>query len=131
MHPSQFQLVAQVGYCLAISLIKISILFFYLRFILYKPFRWFIYFIMFVVSGYGIGSVGVNAFACSPVRKVWDPAITYGRCIDRTSFYVANGSINIATDFVMLCIPITIVSKLKMPLRQKILIALVFSIASL
>lgn len=54
-----------------------------------------------------------------------------GSCINRPAVYLANGVLNVVTDFVILLLPVPMIRGLQMPFRQKLLLAAMFSVGSL
>lgn len=70
-------------------------------------------------------------FACKPLAASWDPTLAQtAECIDRGAIYVATAGIGIFTDIVLLSLPLPIVVSLNIPLRQKIILVLLFAIGS-
>lgn len=63
---------------------------------------------------------------CFPVAFNWDPTIKGGRCVDRPALYVSTSAFNIATDFLILGLPLWIFSSLKLPKRTKAPLLVVF-----
>ena len=86
---------------------------------------------MLVCFAYNIALMLSLIFACRPIAKSWDLTITSGTCINRPAVYLANGVLNVATDFVILLLPVPLIRGLQMPKRQKILLAAMFSVGSL
>ena len=110
--------------------IKLSLLFFYLQFAVEKRFRIAVYGLMTVVTGYSLASAFVVIFSCYPVSKSWDITVTGGYCINLPVFYIANLSLNSATDMAVLILPIPMLWKLRMPFRQKIAVSAIFMTGS-
>lgn len=84
-------------YVVALCLVKLSILIFYLRVDPRKWTRLAVYFIMFTVIGLTISTALICAFSCWPVSLFWDVTATQeGTCMsneNRQVFFVANGII--------------------------------------
>ncbi|KAL9625244.1 MAG: hypothetical protein Q9160_000646 [Pyrenula sp. 1 TL-2023] len=98
----------QILYKFTINLTKLSILAFYLR-VFSKPwFRVTCWITAAIVSLYGIISIIVTIFQCSPVNRVWDKSME-GTCINLTSFWYSNAIYNILTDIIiMVSVPFVI-----------------------
>ncbi|EKG09440.1 hypothetical protein MPH_13521 [Macrophomina phaseolina MS6] len=105
---------------------KLSILSFYVRFCRYRKLRMAIYTLMGVVAIYSVISSFSFLYACRPMAKYWDLRITRGSCIDKLAIPVFNGVMNTITDFFILLIPIFMIWRVKVPLRQKIGLILIF-----
>ncbi|KAH7028949.1 uncharacterized protein B0I36DRAFT_244366 [Microdochium trichocladiopsis] len=73
----------------------------------------------------------VTIFPCSPVRGAWDLAITESTCMDRPAIYKAIAIMGAATDAIVLAVPMPPVYRLRVPLRQKIGLAALFSVGAL
>ena len=96
-----------------------------------KGHRLAIHAVMMVVTGYSIALIAVLIFQCNPIPRAWDVSIVTGRCVNRPAVYVFTASINIATDFAILILPVPIVLSLKLPLTQKIGLGVMFAVGSL
>jgi hypothetical protein len=123
--------VASILYCPFLASAKLSLLFFYLRLSHIQWFRLCVYASMFLVVGYNIALVFPLIFACTPFKRNWDVTITEGSCIDRTPLYMATAVLNMATDILLLVLPIPMVVKLQMPRAQKAGLICIFGVGSL
>jgi hypothetical protein len=61
-----------------------------------------------------------------PIAAYWTFSLVPQKCIDEKTHLLFQGIINIVSDFFVVMIPIPIVLKLKLPLRQRIFVALLF-----
>ncbi|PGH29743.1 hypothetical protein GX50_07497 [[Emmonsia] crescens] len=116
-------MVESILYICGTAGMKISIILFYLR--IFPPSRVHIVcdaLIIFILC-YSIASIFVIIFMCQPIAKFWDVRITHGHCVNRAAAYYANAGLSIATDIMTLVIPMPLIRRLKIPLRQKIIIA--------
>lgn len=69
-------------------------------------------------------------FQCKPVENFWNKDIE-GRCLNINAMaYVAGGS-TISSDFLILVLPIPVVSKLNMGVKKKLGVILMFAVGSL
>jgi hypothetical protein len=62
----------------------------------------------------------------SPVSDYWTFSVAPQNCINEGAHILAAGIINTCSDFCVVLIPIPVVMKLKLPLRQRIVCALLF-----
>lgn len=76
---------------------------------------------------YGLWAVLGTIFTCYPVSKYWDFTVQGGVCLDRNAITYANAGINIATDLILLAIPIPLLKNLQLPRRQKFILMGVFA----
>ena len=67
----------------------------------------------------------VDVFQCVPRRKIWDPSLP-GRCISTTLLLIAPAGINIASDCLILVLPIFLVFRLQMTLKNKLGMGAIF-----
>ena len=68
-------------------------------------------------------------FTCIPISATWDPSVK-GRCIKVDDLYLVCSSFNIATDFVMLSLPMPKLWKLNVSKTQKIQLTTFFALGS-
>ncbi|KAH0604658.1 uncharacterized protein H6S33_006326 [Morchella sextelata] len=68
-----------------------------------------------------------NIFQCSPIRGGWDYTAPGRKCINTTPLYYFSGANNLITDLVLLFLPMPVIWKLRLPLRQKLGLVMVFS----
>jgi hypothetical protein len=111
-------------------LTKSSILLLYLRIFVITPFRRVAWVMLALVICWGVGSTFAAIFQCTPVRRVYNNSIE-GHCISNTVVWYANGSFNIASDIVILLMPLFVIRSLKLGRRDKIGLILVFTIGGL
>lgn len=76
-------------------------------------------------------STFVEIFACTPIRKTWDPLIPGGHCINILALNVAASSINSASDLGILILPQISIWRLQMSLKRKIQVSVIFLIGIL
>ena len=129
---SQWSNVGVTMYCVVVGLVKVSILLQYLR--IFVPCRktniplsitihaliWsttLFYFIMALTA--------INE--CTPRKKIWNPLMVSGHCLDTNAGYRATGLFNVFTDFAILIVPIVPLWKLQMSLSKKFRITAVFA----
>src|SRR3954447_22225370 len=111
--------------------VKLSILLLYLRLSPYQPFRIAVWVVITTTVIYSFLGSFEFLFNCQPIAKNWDLTITTGKCIDVTKILMTHGSINIVTDLAMLVLPITLVRKLQLPMKQKVALAGLFMTGTL
>jgi hypothetical protein len=119
---------AQVTYKAAINLVKCCILLLYLR--LFYVVRWFRYAcwaLLTAVAMYCVASILVTVFQCRPIIRAFDKD-TPGTCIDTAQFWFANAGFSIATDIIILLLPMQLLWKLEVPNAQKYALMVVFTI---
>lgn len=121
----------QITYKSCINLTKASILLLYLRiFGNVKWFRWLCIVLTTVVAVYCVASVTVTIFSCIPVPRTYDKSLE-GTCIDNGKFWFANSGFSIATDLIILCVPLPMVYVLQLARPQKIALFAVFTLGVL
>ncbi|KAK8078608.1 hypothetical protein PG996_004778 [Apiospora saccharicola] len=124
----QMTLVIPVIYTPCAGLAKLSLLLYYRRLSLNAWFRRFVILTMLVVAGYTLGKIFALIFGCNPIAMSWDNTIRGGTCIDRDALYFVTGILNIATNGIMLALPIPAVLSIARPNRQMIGLLLMFVI---
>ncbi|KAJ6156755.1 hypothetical protein N7497_005640 [Penicillium chrysogenum] len=115
-----------VLYVLTIPLIKLSVLLFYRRiFGMTYP----IWFCVFLTIGYFLSGTIAFLACCRPVSYFWTQFAerSGGKCVfNFYPFYVSHAAINVATDGIILLVPIPIVWKLQMRWTQKLMLSGIF-----
>lgn len=117
-----------IGYNLALSFSKASIIFLYLRIFVNSRIRIACFIVLGFVIAYGIELFVAGIFTCTPVQFFWDKTIPGGTCIDEKIAWFANAGINIASDFGIILLPMPAIKKLHMPPRQKIGLMLILAV---
>ncbi|POS74112.1 integral membrane protein [Diaporthe helianthi] len=124
-------LVATAIYAPCTGFAKLTLFIFYRRL---SPQTWFrraVHVSILLVISYTTGIFFSVIFACTPVEKSWDIAITTGSCINRPALYISTAVLTVSTDTVLLLLPVPMVLKLQMPPLQKAGLLLMFAIGSL
>ncbi|KAL4889070.1 major facilitator superfamily domain-containing protein [Aspergillus ambiguus] len=113
----------------ALMAVKSSILVFYLTLTSgEKSFRWANYVTLFVVNGAGLALTLVNVFQCRPVGAAFAyPTPSGAHCTDILTIYLSSSPVNIITDLAILFLPNPILTKMRLPRKQKIILVITFS----
>ncbi|KAI2626808.1 hypothetical protein GGS21DRAFT_529265 [Xylaria nigripes] len=110
---------------------KTTILLLYLRlFRIHRSFRITTYLLIAYIWVWGISEVIVALSQCIPIAYQWDKTLN-GRCIDQLAFYRWVSVPNVIHDVVMLILPLPMVWRLQIDLRQKLALSGVFLIGSI
>ena len=129
--PSQLFFVAQIFYKLTMNLTKISILLLYMRiFAVFTWFRWIVRVLIGIVTAYMIAAFFASVFQCTPVIRAWDKSVP-GSCISIEKNWYANAGFSIATDTIILLLPIQPILSLKLPIGEKVAVMGVFILGAL
>ncbi|RHZ73473.1 hypothetical protein CDV55_108337 [Aspergillus turcosus] len=113
----------------ALMAVKSSILVFYLTLTRgEKVFRWANYVTLFAVNAAGLALTLVNVFQCHPVAAAYSyPLPPTAHCIDILTLYLSSSPVNIITDLAILFIPNPILTQMRLPRKQKIILIITFS----
>lgn len=107
---------------------KCSILLLYCRiFGNVRWFKWVCWFLTASVAMYAIASVVATIFQCSPIPRAFNRQIE-GTCINNAQFWYANAGFSVATDLLILLMPMPLVYQLQIPRIQKIALVIVFAL---
>jgi hypothetical protein len=79
-----------------------------------------IYVVMVLVIMFALVTLDSCTFDCHPIAYSWDTTIPGRVCFNRDALYLANGSINDATDLLILILPLFILKDLTMPRMKNI-----------
>jgi hypothetical protein len=121
-------------YITVVVVIKTSIIMFYHRIFAIPPYVYAFYFCAFLVSAWWVSMFIVLIVQCRPYNYFWiqhtDLAAT-GSCINLRAFFIANGATGVATDFIILAVPIPIVLSLRLRTIKKVAVCGIFLLGSL
>ena len=127
----------EITYAAASTAIKASILLL-LRRLFYVPvtpvaWRALWFFIMAWVILWFLGCGLATVFQCTPVSFFWNQIAgdTNGFCVNEYSFLAGNAALNIASDIMILMLPMPIVWRLHIKRSQKLAISSIFLLGGL
>ncbi|KAJ5556799.1 Major facilitator superfamily domain general substrate transporter [Penicillium frequentans] len=118
-----------VLYSPALMAVKTSILVFYMTLTRnQKVFRYANYITLGVVNAAGLALTLVNVFQCQPVSAAWRANLPAdARCTDIVTLYLSSSPVNIITDLAILFLPMPILTQMRLPKKQKIILVITFS----
>ncbi|KAF1353932.1 major facilitator superfamily domain-containing protein [Delphinella strobiligena] len=107
---------------------KTSILVFYLSLSkTNKTFRWATIATLFVVNAAGLALTIVTIVQCNPVSATFTyPTPDTAHCTDIVTIYLASAPVNIITDLAILFLPMPILTSMRLPKKQKIILVVTF-----
>lgn len=114
----QLVLVTNFFYYGGNTLVKLSLLAFYLRVERGRKQRYFIFAMFFVVGGFGFGRCVACLCQCIPLTKLWNPKEA-GHCFSLIPALYANSAIMFVTDIIIYLMPLEYVSHLEMERKKK------------
>jgi len=121
--------VFSVLYNPALMMSKTSILVFYLT--LSKSnhtFRWATIGTLVIVNAGGFALTMLNVWQCTPVQAVFrQPIPDTASCTDVVTIYLSSAPLNIITDLAILFLPMPILTSMRLPKKQKIILIITFS----
>lgn len=125
---------AHVLYKLGVSFIKSSICLLYLRIFTDKLFRILTWTTLALTAVFGIIISLATIFQCRPITATWDPnerskEATW--CASTEALWYSSGTFFIITDLVLVILPIPLIWKIQRPLKEKLLLYVIFGIGLL
>jgi hypothetical protein len=119
-----------IVYYLSLGLTKSSIVFQYRRVFPLKNVQRACWIVLAIVISYTIWTVLGSIFACIPTRAFWtkEPG---AKCINQTVMWFTNAAINIATDFIIILLPMPVIKSLQLARRQKLALYVIFAIGGM
>ena len=108
---------------------KTSLALFYIQLSPQTWWRWCSFGLLFLLAGYNGAIFFTILVDCRPFKRNWDLTIA-GSCIDRPTLYVVTAALGIASDVVLLIMPIPMILRLQMPPQQKAGLIAFFAIGS-
>lgn len=110
----------EVFYVITISLIKLSVMTFYLQVFPTRSFRIQCWAVMAFCVASAFAFLLVTIFQCHPISYVWNKNIRGGKCVNFNLATWVNGGVNILQDILIVGLPISEVRTLKLGRRQKV-----------
>lgn len=126
----KFFWIAQTPYKLVVCLNKTSVVLLYKRIFITKQFQYLCWATLAIVVGSGFSTSIATIFQCLPIERSWNKSVE-GTCIDNGMFWLANAVLNIATDVIVLALPIREVFNLHLRLQEKLALCGVFLLGGL
>lgn len=65
------------------------------------------------------------AVACIPREKLWKPEVQ-GHCISSNGSLIGSSSLNVVSDVTILLLPLSVILRLQLPLKSKLILSTVF-----
>lgn len=127
---AKFLVVAEILYVFNLVWTKLSILFMYYRIFHFPYFKRWAYGIAAFIICWVITITFLFIFICVPVEKLWYPQLP-GRCIDQVATWIANATSTIATDLVILILPMPQIWKLQLRTSEKVGLTIAFGLGFL
>ncbi|OJD34866.1 uncharacterized protein BKCO1_20000118 [Diplodia corticola] len=121
----------QIAYLVDLLFVKLSILCFYCTICDQRWFRTVIYAMMGIVGSFTTAMIFVNAFECPKPSDAFTVEIIMaglGSCRDLHSMYFAQAGFNIASDMVIMLIPVPLLARLQMPRSRRLALFGIFSV---
>ncbi len=93
-----------------------------------RVFRWTTVSTLVVVNIAGAALTLLNIFQCRPVGAAFDfPLPSADKCIDIVTLYLSSAPVNIITDLALLFLPMPILTGMKLPRNEKLILIVTFS----
>ncbi|KAF2743854.1 hypothetical protein M011DRAFT_450395 [Sporormia fimetaria CBS 119925] len=122
----------------AVTIVKISVAFFLLRFARQKAYVWFLRGLIVFLVALLLACAGTLIWACIPVAASWDfrlrpPPLGTGtaKCFSKKTFgeiALFNAVTNCFTDFLLALLPIPLIWKLQVNMRTRVTLVLILSL---
>ncbi|KEZ46553.1 CFEM domain-containing protein [Scedosporium apiospermum] len=124
--------IMEVFYFAEVTLLKVSILFFYLRIFPEPRIRRVLWATQILNVLVGVAFVITSIFQCTPISHFWTSwtGETKGKCVNVNALAWANAIISIVLDILMLAIPLSQLPKIKLHWKRKVGIALMFFVGT-
>ncbi len=122
-----------ITYNLSVVAVKFSFLLQYLRIFRQKDMRITIWTVCGIVSIYGVWAFFSSVFLCWPIESFWSLSFadTRKNCMSPPDYYVAHAGLSVATDVLILLLPMPGLRRLMLPRGQKFGLILVFLLGGL
>ena len=129
----RFFFISEIDYFTEVSLLKLSLLFFYLRIFPGRAVRRLLWGTIVFDILFGVLFVLVSVFQCHPVDFFWTKwdGQHKGSCLDINKVAWVNAGVSITLDLWMLAIPLYQLRNLKLHWKKKVGVGLMFGVGAL
>ena len=117
-------------WALGVAVVKIGILLFYWRIFAVREFRRRVAMVGALLLASSFAIFMSFMLQCIPIPRFWGDTED-GHCINQVAFYISGGSVNIASDILVLSLPIRQVWKLNAPVNQRVALVFLFCLGGL
>ncbi|KAH8750352.1 hypothetical protein F5882DRAFT_487688 [Hyaloscypha sp. PMI_1271] len=121
--------IGELSYLTCLTLIRLSILFFYLRIFMKRRFRITVWITIIFVGASGLAFLIAALLQCVPISGVFDRSIP-STCLSLNAVAFSNAGVGITQDLIILFLPFPEVIYLTMMTRKKIILILMFLLGS-
>ena len=126
--------VSEIYYPIVMTIIKTSILLFYLR--LFGARKWFrrlLYITQALILGWCIATTAAAIFRCKPIRYGLLPVTedVIAHCDNLNLYLLVTSVINVIFEFWILLMPLSVVWTLQLPNKQKVAVSCIFMLGVL
>ncbi|KAJ4345497.1 uncharacterized protein N0V89_011629 [Didymosphaeria variabile] len=125
--------IIEVLYFFNVAMLKLSLLFFFLRIFPAKSIRRLLWGTIAFNICFGIAFILAAIFQCQPIShywEKWDGEHLNGKCVNVNALGWANAVISIALDIWMLVLPLWQVCQLKLAWKKKVSVAMMFFVGT-
>lgn len=117
-------------YQLSLACSKVSIILLYIRVLTYDYARRAAYLVLAIVVIYNVLGFISSMTLCIPIEALWDPSVP-GKCHAGPVYMWLAIGFHIGTDFLIFLLPIPVVLRMTVSLKQKLILILIFSLGLL
>lgn len=111
------------------GLVKASVLVFYKSIFTVRSFRWAVYVMLSIVVAWSLSYFFANLFTCYPITALVEPF--YGnKCIDAIPMWLSVVISDLIVDVGILIMPIPMVLRLQLPLKQRLGVLAMFMLGA-
>ncbi|ROW04938.1 hypothetical protein VPNG_06999 [Cytospora leucostoma] len=111
---------------IALALIKCSILVFYMRIFVTRPFKIAAWVLITLTLIWAIVTWCINLTVCTPVSYFWDKTIPGGKCASQQVTGAVSGALGALGDVLILGLPLFMLRGLKLNQRKKVALSAIF-----
>ncbi|THC97924.1 hypothetical protein EYZ11_002622 [Aspergillus tanneri] len=117
-------------YAVNVTLVKMSILFFYRRVFAVAGFRRINTFVMAFCMVWFVAAVIGDLLYCIPIQRFWDPSAG-GSCFNFAAYFLAMELVDMLLDVVIIALPVNTILGLHLSLRKRLALLGIFLLSAL
>ena len=110
---------AMICYNIAIFLVKLSVIFLYMRLFNVSNMRQLCRGVLYITVVASLSSLCLKVFMCIPIRAYWELHLQGAACLNRHAIWLAASAVHMITDILIFFLPMPAIYRMNLPRAQK------------
>ncbi|KAI1763407.1 hypothetical protein GGR53DRAFT_531632 [Hypoxylon sp. FL1150] len=122
---------APLVWVIATSLVKLSVLFFYITIFTMPMIRTAVFTVIALINGLVVAVLLETFLLCRPFEFTWNKTVPGGVCGDIKGAYLSTAIVNLAIDLAVVFLPMPVLWRLQMPIGKKLAVSAILGLGLL